>query len=164
MHPRLIATAMFVGLVTAGCGWSPSSAPPPKPDTCKPTDGPSADAVAQAIAELPNPEAGAQWTRVRDGHTANCRLYWVQVGQQNPQPNSVGQLLFFDRQTPLGPATPEPRPYINVVTNADDTVVVNYQWQQGQDSPKTPTGIATVRFRIGDDGKLQAVDPLPPSP
>ena len=73
----------------------------------------------------------------------------VQVGQQNPQPNSVGQLLFFDRQTPLGPATPQPRPYINVVTNADDSVVVNYQWQQGQDSPKAPTGIATVRFRIG---------------
>lgn len=152
---------LALGLVAAGCGWSPPSAPPPKPDTCSPTDGPSADTVAAEIAKLPAPKVGSEWTQVRDGHTSNCRLYWVQVGQTHPEPNSVGQLLFFDRQTPLGPATPDPRPYINVVTNADDTVVVNYQWQQGQDSAKAPTGIATVRFRIGDDGTLQAVDPLP---
>lgn len=161
VYPRLIAIVAFIGLLAVGCGWKPSSAPPPKPDTCAPTDGPSADAVADQIAKLPAPEAGRQWTQIGSGHTSNCRLYWVQVGQTNPQPNSTGQLLFFDRQTPLGPATPEPRPYINVVTNADDTVVVNYQWQQGHDSPTAPTGIATVRFRIGDDGKLVAVDPIP---
>ncbi len=39
-------------------------------------------------------------------------------------------MLFFDRNTPLGPATPEPRPYINVQNAGDDTVVVQYQWQQ----------------------------------
>lgn len=160
VHPRLIASVAFVGLVAAGCGWSPPSAPPPKADTCAPSDGPSADTVAQQIAKLPAPKQG-EWKQVKDGHTSNCRLYWVQVAQTNPQPNSEGQLLFFDRQTPLGPATPEPRPYINVVTNADDTVVVNYQWQQGQDPPCCPTGIATVRFRVGDDGKLVAVDPIP---
>ncbi|WP_454790899.1 LppP/LprE family lipoprotein [Mycolicibacterium lutetiense] len=161
MYPRLIAIVAFVGLLAVGCGWSPSSAPPPKPDTCAPSDGPSADTVEDQIAKLPAPAAGKEWTQIGTGHTSNCRLYWVQVGQSNPAPNSVGQLLFFDRQTPIGPATPEPRPYINVVTNADDTVVVNYQWQQGHDSPSSPTGIATVRFRIGDDGKLVAVDPIP---
>ncbi|MGV0745776.1 LppP/LprE family lipoprotein [Mycolicibacterium sp. XJ870] len=157
----LIAVLLSLGLVTVGCGWSPPSAPPPKPDTCTPADGPGADTVAKAIADLPAPKAGSEWTQVNDGHTTNCRLYWVQVGQTDPEPNSVGQLLFFDRQTPLGPATPEPRPYINVVTNADDTVVVNYQWQQGQDPPCCPTGIATVRFGIGEDGKLKAIDPMP---
>ncbi|MBU9765705.1 LppP/LprE family lipoprotein [Mycobacterium sp. TNTM28] len=161
MYARLSAIIAFVGLLVVGCGWSPSSPPPPKPDTCAPADGPSADTIADQIAALPAPEAGRQWTQIGSGHTSNCRLYWVQVGQTNPEPNSAGQLLFFDRQTPLGPATPEPRPYINVVTNADDTVVVNYQWQQGHDSPTSPTGIATVRFRIGEDGKLVAVDPIP---
>ncbi|KWX22281.1 lipoprotein LppP [Mycolicibacterium wolinskyi] len=158
---RLSAVLLSLGFLAVGCGWSPPSAPPPKPDTCTPADGPAADTVAQEIAKLPAPKAGSEWIKVNEGHTSNCRLYWVQVGQTNPEPNSPGQLLFFDRQTPLGPATPEPRPYINVVTNADDSVVVNYQWQQGQDSPKAPTGIATVRFRIGDDGKLVAVDPIP---
>ena len=157
---RQVAVLLSLGFLAVGCGWTPGSAPPPKPDTCTPADGPSADTVASEIAKLPAPEAG-EWSQVRDGHTSNCRLYWVQVGQTNPEPNSPGQLLFFDRQTPLGPATPEPRPYINVITNADDSVVVNYQWQQGQDSPEAPTGIATVRFRIGDDGKLVAVDPIP---
>lgn len=161
MHSRLIAIVAFVTLVAAGCGWSPPSAPPPAPDTCTPADGPSADTVAQQIDKLPAAESGAQWKQVKEGHTSNCRLYWVQVGQADPEPNSPGQLLFFDRQTPIGPATPEPRPYLNVVTNAEDTVVVNYQWQQGQDPPCCPTGIATVRFRIGDDGKLLAVDPIP---
>jgi len=116
--------------------------------------------LSQQIAKLPPPSQG-EWEQIGHGHTTDCRLYWVQVGQTNPEPNSDGQLLFFDRQTPLGPATPEPRPYINVVTNADDAVVVNYQWQQGQDPPCCPTGVGTVRFRIGDDGKLVAVDPIP---
>ena len=160
MHTRLVAFVAFTGLVAAGCGWSPSSAPPPKADTCTLEDGPSADVVTQQIAKLPAPKEG-QWRQLKDGHTANCRLYWVQVGLPGAEPNAEGQLLFFDRQTPLGPATPEPRPYINVVTNADDSVVVNYQWQQGQDPPCCPTGIGTVRFKIGDDGKLFAVDPIP---
>lgn len=116
--------------------------------------------MGQQIAALPAPAEG-QWKQLKDGHTTDCRLHWVQVGQPGAEPNSEGQLLFFDRQTPLGPATPEPRPYINVVTNADDSVVVNYQWQQGQDPPCCPTGIGTVRFKIGDDGKLFAVDPIP---
>ena len=161
MYPRLIGTLVSVGFLAVGCGWGPSSAPPPQPDTCTPADGPAPDTVAEQIAALPAPATGGSWTEVNAGHTLNCRLHWVQVGQTDPEPNSVGQLLFFDRQSPIGPATPEPRPYINVITNAEDSVVVNYQWQQGQDPPTAPTGIATVRFRIGDDGKLVAVDPIP---
>jgi hypothetical protein len=38
---------------------------------------------------------------------------------------------------------------------------VQYQWRQGHDQPCCPTGIATVRFQIGDDGKLKAIDPIP---
>jgi hypothetical protein len=151
------AALLSFALLVAGCGWSPPGAPPPKPDTCKPEDGPNADTVQQAIAGVP----GGPWTQTASGHTANCRLYWVQIGRENPEQNSPSQVLFFDRNTPLGPATPEPRPYISVVSSSDDAVVVQYQWQQGQDPPCCPTGIGTVRFRVGDDGKLDPIDPIP---
>jgi hypothetical protein len=157
----LSVIVVSLGFLAAGCGWGPSSAPPPKADTCTPADRPDATTVSQEIAKLPAPHGGSEWVQVKDGHTGNCRLHWVQVGLTDAQPNSVGQVLFFDRQTPLGPATPQPRPYITVVSNTEDSVSVNYQWQQGQDTPAAPTGIATVRFRIGDDGRLMAVDPIP---
>ena len=160
--PRLlIATMLSLALLVAGCGWSPPSAPPPEPDTCKPTDGPSPETVQQAIAGVPVVTPASSWTETASGHTANCRLYWVQISPSNAEPNSPQQVLFFDRNTPLGTATPEPRPYINVQNAGDDTVVVQYQWQQDNDPPCCPTGIGTVRFRIGDDGKLKAIDPIP---
>lgn len=151
---------LSAGLIAVGCGWSPPSAPPPQPDTCTPADGPSPDTVQQEIAGTPG---GAAWVETGSGHTPNCRLYWVQISPVNPAPNSPQQVLFFDRQTPLGPATPEPRPYISVLAAGDDTVQVQYQWQQGDDEPCCPTGIGTVHFQVGEDGKLQALDPIPNS-
>lgn len=157
---RSIPMLMSLGLIAAGCGWSPPAAPPPKPDTCKPTDGPAADTVQRAIDGVAAP-AGSSWKQTNSGHTSNCRLYWVQIGSAKAEQNSPQQVLFFDHNNPLGPATPEPRPYITVLSSAEDTVAVQYQWQQGQDPACCPTGIGTVRFRIGDDGKLLAVDPIP---
>jgi hypothetical protein len=153
--PWLIAALLTLGLIAVGCGWSPPSAPPPK--ACGESDGPSADTVQQAIVGL---GAGA-WTETARGYTGNCRLHWVQVAQTNTGSERPQQVLFFDHNTPLGPATPEPRPYISVSSPADETVNVQYQWRQGQDPACCPTGIATVRFQIGDDGKLKAVDPIP---
>jgi hypothetical protein len=154
---RSIAVLLSLGLIAAGCGWSPPGAPPPKPDTCKPTDGPSADTVQREIAATP----GSAWTEVASGHTGDCRLYWVQIGPTKAEENSPQQVLFFTGNTPLGTATPEPRPYISVLSTADDTVSVQYQWQQGSDPPCCPTGIGTVRFQIGEDGKLKPIDPIP---
>jgi hypothetical protein len=155
------AVLLCAVLLAAGCGWSPPSAPPPKPDTCAPTDGPGADIVAREIRAVAPPAPGATWTQVDSGHTANCRLYWVQIKSSGTELDVPQQVLFFDRQTPLGPATPEPRPYVSVVTSGDETVSVQYQWRQGSDAPCCPTGIGSVRFRVGDDGKLVAVDPIP---
>ena len=81
----------------------------------------------------------------------------VSAGDASDSPQ---QVLFFDRNNSLGPATPEPRPYINVTTMGDDTVNVQYQWRQGQDPACCPTGIGAVRFKI-EDGKLKALDPIP---
>jgi hypothetical protein len=158
---RSSVVVLSVGLIVTGCGWSPPSAPPPKADTCTPADGPTADTVQREISSTPPP--GTIWTEVSRGHTSDCRLYWVQIGPTDPKPDSPQQLLFFDRSTPLGPATPQPRPYISAQPTAEDTVSVQYQWRQGSEAPCCPTGIGTVRFRIGQDGKLEALDPIPNS-
>jgi hypothetical protein len=71
------------------------------------------------------------------------------------------QLLFFDHNAPLGTATPNPKPYITVLPPSDDTVTVQYQWQVGNDQRCCPTGIGTVKFNIGPDGKLQALGKIP---
>jgi hypothetical protein len=156
----LTAALLFLGLVAAGCGWSPPGAPPPKPDTCSPSDGPADATVQSAIAGLPPAPGGTAWREIGRGHTSNCRLYWVQVtaGADSTAPQHV---LFFNRNTPLGTATPEPRPYTTVLTAGEETVIVQYQWRQGNDAPCCPTGIGTVRFQLGEDGKLKALDPIP---
>lgn len=160
LHRLLIATLLSLGLIAAGCGWSPPSAPPTKPDTCSPSDGPSDATVQSAIGSLPAPPGDAAWREIGRGHTSDCRLNWVQVtsGGDAAAPQ---QLLFFDRNTPLGTPTPEPRPYITVTTPGEDTVTVQYQWQVGDNPPCCPTGIGTVRFQIGADGKLTPLDPIP---
>jgi hypothetical protein len=161
MHFRgLTAVLLLLGLVAAGCGWSPPAGPPPKPDTCAGSDGPSDATVQKAITALPPAPGGTAWRDVSQGHTPNCRLYWVQVSG-GTDPAAPQQVPFFDRNTPLGTATPEPRPYTNVLAYGDDTVTVQYQWRQGNEAPCCPTGIGTVRFQIGQDGKLKALDPIP---
>jgi hypothetical protein len=152
---RSIAVVPALGLIAAGCGWSPPSAPPPK--ACSPSDGPSAQTADQAITGLGH---GA-WAEVTRGYVGNCRLHWVQAALAGTASDRPQQVLFFDRNTPLGSATPEPRPYLSVTSAGDETAAVQYQWRQGQDAACCPTGIATVRFRIGDDGKLEALDPIP---
>jgi hypothetical protein len=152
----IIAMFTTIGLITAGCGWSPPSAPPTTSASCTQADGPSADSVAYEITQLP---AGQPWRETSRGHTADCQLHWVvvTVGDASDSPR---QVLFFDHNSPIGTPTPDPRPYANVTAQGNDTAVVQYQWRQGQDPACCPTGIGTVRFRIVD-GKLKALDPLP---
>lgn len=152
---RLIAVVFVLGLVTAGCGWSPPAPTTTTSAGCTPADGPSAETIAAEIAKLP----AAQWTEIVNGHTADCSLHWVVVASGDAS-DSPGQVLFFDRKSPIGTATPEPRPYITVTAQGNDTAAVQYQWRQGQEPACCPTGIATVRFKI-EDGKLKALDPIP---
>jgi hypothetical protein len=156
MRPsRLIAVVLFVGLLAVGCGYKPPSSPPTTSAGCTNADGPSPDTVAAEIAKLP----AAQWIEVMGGHTADCNLHWVVVTSGDAS-DSPSQVLFFNRKTPLGTATPDPRPYITINASGNDTAAVQYQWRQGQDPACCPTGIATVRFKI-EDGKLKALDPIP---
>jgi hypothetical protein len=157
MRPsRLIAVLVTLNLLAVGCGWSPPSPPATSTQACAPSDAPNPDTVQQAIAGLPQ----AQWKETARGHTPDCRLNWVIVGSGDAS-DSPHQVLFFDRNNSLGPATPEPRPYITVTTMGNETVNVQYQWRQGQDPACCPTGIGTVRFKIGDDGKIKSLDPIP---
>lgn len=161
MHFRgLLVVLLTLGLIIAGCGWKPPGSPPTSPDTCSPADGPAPNTVSAAIAALPLAGGGATWREVGSGHTTNCRLYWVQVSAGNA-PDALQHLLFFDRNTYLGTATPNPRPYTTVIRSRQDTVMVQYQWQQANDEPGRPTGIGQVRYQLGPDGKLKALDKVP---
>lgn len=155
---------LFVSVLTAAaCGWSPPSASPPPADTCTSADGPTEETVAAEIDSLP-PVEGQAWQETARGHTTNCRLFWVQAAPTNiERPDGPRQVLFFDHNTPLGPATAEPRPYLHVPSTGEDTVTVQYQWRQGDDEPCCPTGIGTVRFHLDDDGNLAPLDPIPNS-
>jgi hypothetical protein len=150
-----IAVMLSLGLIAAWCGWSPPSPPPTSSAPCTQADGPSADTVAAEIAKLPR----AQWFEIVSGHTADCSLHWVVVSSGDAS-DSPGQVLFFNRNTPLGTPTPDPRPYITVTATGNDTALVQYQWRQGQDAACCPTGIGNVRFKV-EDGKLKALDPIP---
>jgi hypothetical protein len=151
------AAFAFILAATAGCGWSPPSGNQPSPSTCTADQGPSADAVN---AETARAAAGKPWQETARGSTADCALHWVQIGPPAAAASDApGQVLFFDGSTPIGTATPEPRPYITVTTSGD-TVSVQYQWRQGDDEACCPTGIGTVRFQLAD-GTLKALDPVP---
>ena len=156
MRPsRLIAVVLSLGLIAAGCGWRPPGSPPTSSATCTQAAGPSADTVAAEIAKLP----AAQWSEIVSGHAADCGLHWVVVSTGDAS-DSPGQVLFFDRNSPIGTPTPDPRPYITVTAMGNDTAAVQYQWRQGQEPACCPTGIGTVRFKIAY-GKLKALDPIP---
>jgi hypothetical protein len=150
---------LIVGLA-AGCGGKPPTRPP-SPDACKSSDGPTADTVRQAIDSVPIAVADSIWVEIARGHTRKCRLYWVQIIPSIASESTPQQLLFFDHNKPLGAATPNPKPYTTVLSPADDTVTVQYQWQVGKDQPCCPTGRGTVKFTIGSDGKLQALGAIP---
>jgi hypothetical protein len=150
----------LVALVAAGCGWKPPGSPRATPDICTASDGPARDTVSASIGSLPLPPGGVTWHQVARGHTSDCRLYWLQVGAGSA-PDALQHLLFFDHNTFVGTATPNPRPYTTVARSGKDTVTVLYQWQQANDQPNRPTGIGTVRYQLGSDGKLKALDPVP---
>jgi hypothetical protein len=150
----LIAALVLVGLTVASCGWQPAGMASQKPDTCTDADGPTPDTVQLVIATIPVATPGSGWIEAARGHTGNCRLYWVQVKPSAAIASSPAQLLFFDHNIPLGTPTPNPKPYTTVLNSTDDVVRVQYQWQVAGDSVCCPTGVGTVQYQIGGDGKL----------
>lgn len=152
---------MLMILLIAGCGSNPPAPRATPADTCKDSDGPTANTVRQAIASVPIIVGGSNWVEIARGHTRKCRLYWVQIIPTIASESTPQQLLLFDHNTPLGTATPNPKPYITVLPPSDDTITVQYRWQKGNDQPCCPTGIGTVKFQIGADGKLRALGKIP---
>lgn len=148
-------------LLACACGGKPTTPPASAPDNCKASDGPTAETVRHAIASVPITVPGTNWVEITRGHTKKCRLSWVQIIPTIATESTPQQLLFFDHNAPLGTATPNPKPYITVLPPSDETVAVQYQWQVGNDQPCCPTGIGTVKFNIGSDGKLQALGKIP---
>lgn len=154
---RIGAAAAVVtsSVIAAGCGWSPPSAAPTTSVPCSAADGPTGESIATQITALP---AGA-WREAARGHAADCRLHWVVV-TAGDAPDSPQQVLFFDRQSPLGTPTPEPRPYITVTSTGDTAATVQYQWRRNAEPACCPTGIGSMRVTV-EDGKLKVLDPVP---
>src|SRR6476619_5990024 len=151
---RLIAVVLFPGLIATGSGSARRRRRrPARPPALRPTG--RVQTVAAKIAKLP----AANWSETVSGHTADCSLHWVVVSSGDAS-DSPGQVLFFDRKSPIGPPTSDPRPYITINAIGNDTAAMQYQWRQGQEPACCPTGVATVRFKI-EDGKLKALDPIP---
>ena len=137
----LTAVLLFFGLIAAGCGWSPPSAPPPSRTPARRRTVP-----ATRPFDRRSPVCRRPGGDVAEGQGPRRELPAV-LGAVNGgaiDSDSPQQVLFFDRNTPLGPATPEPRPYINVLPTGDDTAVVQYQWRQGQRRAMLPD-----RYRDG---------------
>lgn len=155
---RLIVIALI--LLASGCGGKPTG-PPPTPDKCRDSDGPTPDTVQRAIASVPIAVPGTTWVEIARGHAKKCRLYWVQIIPTIASESTGQQLVFFDHNTPLGTPTPNPKPYITVLPPSDDAVAVQYRWLKGNDEPCCPTGSGTVKFEIGPDGKLKALGKIP---
>ena len=159
MRRRLVVVLLL--LLASGCGSTPPAPPAAQSDSCKDSDGPTADTVRQAIASVPVDVAGSMWVEIARGHTKKCRLYWVQIIPTIASESTPQQLLFFDHNIPLGTPTPTPKPYITVLPPSDDTITVQYRWQVGNDQPCCPTGTGMVKFKIGSDDKLQALGNIP---
>lgn len=157
----IIGLCAVVGLTLTGCGWSPSGPEPTPPDDCTAADGPSEDTVKRAIGDIPALGEGEQWSESGRGHTRDCRLHWVGITSSNATMSTPGQVLFFDHNTYLGTPTPNPKPYLTVLAAGEDTVTLQYQWLQGDEPTCCPTGIGSVRFKIGPEGRLEALDPMP---
>jgi hypothetical protein len=148
-------------LLASACGGKPTTPPASRADTCKESDGPTADTVRRAIASVPIIVPGSTWVEIARGHTRKCRLYWVQIIPTIASEATPQQLLFFDHNIPLGTPTPNPKPYITVLPPSDNTITVQYQWQVDSEEPCCPKGIGTVKFQIGPESKLQALGKIP---
>lgn len=159
MRPTRLIAPLTLGVIAAGCGWSPPSPPPTNTAGCTSANGPAPDTVAYVVNQLPELPAGHRWRETVSGHTADCGLHWVQVASGDAS-DAPQQVLFFDHNSSIGSPTPDPRPYITVTPSGGDTATVQYQWRKGQDPACCPTGIGAVRVRI-EDGKLKALDPIP---
>lgn len=146
-------TALALAAALTACGWSPSGPAPTSTAACGP--GPAAEVIDAEIAMLPP----GRWRDTDRGNTPDCTLYWVVV-TDGQAPGSPQQALFFRGAEAVGSPTPEPRPYITVIPQGNDTALVQYQWLQEQDQPCCPTGIGSARVTL-EEGRLTVLDPIP---
>lgn len=151
-----------VGGSLSGCASNSSAPPPSQPGhPCPASAGPRGPTVDAAIAGLPVEVPGSAWVEIARGHTTSCRLYWVQVIPTLAAEDTGQQLLFFDHDSALGTPTAHSKPYTTVLAVSEDTVTVQYQWRTGADKVCCPSGRGRVRYQIGPNGSLKALDAMP---
>lgn len=158
----VVASAVVVGGIT-GLAYMLSD-PVPRhmkiQADCPPGSGPDEAAIQAAITSIPKLREDLPWYPATSGHTNDCRLFWTLLtARELGQPK---QLLFFNGPAFVETATPTPRPGIDVADWDGDTVTVQYMWFVGGEPPCCPSGQTLVRFRLTPDGRVVALDALPP--
>lgn len=157
---RRLAAILLI-LTAVACGSKPVGGLSRPPTACKDSDAPTDDTVRRAVAAVPIVVPGTTWVEIARGHTGNCRLYWVHLIPTIADESTPQQVIFFDHDTALGTASPNPKPYITVLPPSAETVTIQYQWRVGDDEPCCPTGHGTVKFQIGPNGELRALGTIP---
>jgi hypothetical protein len=86
----------------------------------------------------------------------------VLVGTREGSPYAQ-QVFFFLQGRYLGTDTKEPSGHVHVVAQSDTEVAVAYSLYRHSDSPCCPGGGQQVVHFALNDGKLTALDPIPPA-
>jgi hypothetical protein len=88
----------------------------------------------------------------------------VLIGTRSSAPAEYRQqAFFFERGRYLGTDASRPSGAIRVASQDDTDVTLAYALYRAQDAPCCPTGgESVVRFAL-DNGRLQALDPIPPT-
>lgn len=124
--------------------------------------------IDKALASLPRLQEDLAWLRWRVGQSAGGGLTWVHAIPARASSSTPDHLLFFAADAYLGTATPEPRPFTEVIGSEDDTVTVQYRWLVGDEPNAAPAGLGTVRYQLThrDNGEpsITALDEAPYPP
>lgn len=104
--------------------------------------------IDQALASLPRLREDLAWLAHQVGHSAGGGLTWVHAISERSSTSTPEHVLFFAARAFLGTATPDPRPFTDVLATEDDTVTLQYRWLVGDEPNAAPAGVGSVRYQL----------------
>lgn len=146
---------------TAGGAPAPSTTrTAPEPAIAQPQTHEEAEGLSEAVAAV----QARGYTPAETSQYHPSQTLRVLVGTKTGSSDGYGQqAFFFVNGRYIGTDTKEPSATVKVLSQADTEVTLAYPLYRPGDPLSRPSGgQATVRFQL-DDGKLTALDPIPPA-